>query len=209
MMRKQMKIGDKMSIAGIAAVAEVSKEAHPDYTAEDPTHPYYDPKSASRSAESEPTWWMVELTFDARLKHFVPLSVLRQISACANIGEITQLGSSSEGDQPSFTYLTAKDLAALKEMPLLNRGRLSVQPVNPGAWDAINKMGEKGWSDTGVSKRSKKSGDASKSSDQTNPRKRKNPDSNQNEPVVVQEETDASIQDVPKQEPRRSKRSRR
>ncbi|KAG8706439.1 hypothetical protein FRC09_002413 [Ceratobasidium sp. 395] len=200
-----------MSIAGVAAVAEVSKEAHPDYTAEDPTHPYYDPKSASRSAGSEPIWWMVELTFNARLKHFVPLSVLRQVSACANIGEMTQLGSSPEGDQPSFTYLTAKDLAALKEMPLLNRGRLSVQPVNPGAWDAINKMGEKGgWSDTGVPKRSKKSGNASKSSGQTNPRKRKNPASDQNEPVLVtQEEMDASIQDVSKQEPRRSKRSRR
>ncbi|KAG9100039.1 Ras GTPase activating protein ira2, partial [Ceratobasidium sp. 370] len=163
-MRKQMKIGDKVFFyhsncknPGIAATAEISREAYPDHTAEDPAHPYYDPKSASRGVNSEPTWWMVELTFDARLKYFVPLSVLRQISACATIDEVAQLNSSSEDDQPSLTYLSAEDLAALKKMPLLNRGRLSVQPVNPDAWVAINKLAEKGgWSDTTASKRSSK-----------------------------------------------------
>ncbi|KAG9123615.1 hypothetical protein FRC07_014496, partial [Ceratobasidium sp. 392] len=134
-MRKQMKVGDKVFFyhsnckpPGVAAIAEVSKEAYPDYTAEDPTHPYYDPKSASRGTSSEPIWWMVELTFGARLKHFVPLSVLRRVSACANIGEVAQLTPGSESGQPSFAYLSVEDLVALKKMPLLNRGRLSVQP---------------------------------------------------------------------------------
>ncbi|KAI8607003.1 PUA-like domain-containing protein, partial [Chytriomyces sp. MP71] len=32
---------------GIAGIAKVCKEAYPDYTAWDPEHPYYDPKSNS------------------------------------------------------------------------------------------------------------------------------------------------------------------
>ncbi|KAG8745587.1 Ras GTPase activating protein ira2 [Ceratobasidium sp. 414] len=216
-MRKEMKIGDKVFFyhsncknPGIAATAEVSKEAYPDHTAEDSTHPYYDPKSASRGADSEPTWWMVELTFGVRLKHFVPLSLLRQICACATIDEVTRLDSSSQDNQPSFAYLSAGDLAALKKMPLLNRGRLSVQSVNSDAWAAINKLAENGgWCDTTASKRSgkpSKTGSADKPTSQTRPAKRKKPAGNKSKAVPAQEETDPGNQDEVDQVPRRSKR---
>ncbi|KAG8682074.1 hypothetical protein FRC08_015204 [Ceratobasidium sp. 394] len=137
---------------------------------------------------------MVELTFGTRLKHFVPLSALRQISACATIDEVTRLDSSSEDDQPSFAYLSAEDLAALKKMPLLNRGRLSVQPVNPDAWVAINKLAEKGgWSDTTTSKRStkpSKPAPANGSTSQTKSTKRKSPADNKSKTLPAPEEMD-------------------
>ena len=87
---------------------------------------------------------MVELRFRARLENFVPLSVLRLIAGSASVENVVQLGLESKGDVPSLGYLTPKDLAELKAMPLMNRGRLSVQPVNTGAWAAIIKLGEKG-----------------------------------------------------------------
>ncbi|CAE6422191.1 unnamed protein product [Rhizoctonia solani] len=131
----------------------VSKEAFPDYTANDPTHPYYDPKSSSRDPKSEPTWWMVELRFKSRLKHFVSLAILRSITSATSVEDLAQLGTDSEDGQNQLSYLTPVDLKALREMPLINRGRLSVQPVNEGAWAAINKLAERGgWTEQTKSK---------------------------------------------------------
>lgn len=44
-------------------------------------------------------------------------------------------------------YLTSNDVQAIKGMPLLNRGRLSVQPVSLEAFEAIRNLGVNGgWS---------------------------------------------------------------
>ncbi|CAE6396245.1 unnamed protein product [Rhizoctonia solani] len=164
-MRDQMKVGDKVlfyhsncKTPGIAAFAEasVSKEAFPDHTANDPTHPYYDAKSSSRDPNSEPIWWMVELRFKSRLKHFVSLAMLRSISSVTSVDDLAQLSANSEDDQNQLSYLTKDDLKALGAMPLLNRGRLSVQPVNEGAWTAIDKLAEKGGWDEQIKPKPKK-----------------------------------------------------
>ncbi|QRV88030.1 thymocyte nuclear protein 1 [Ceratobasidium sp. AG-Ba] len=210
-MRKQMKIGDKVFFyhsncknPGIAAIAEAN-------TADDPTHPYYDPKSASRSGDAEPTWWMVELAFGSRLKHFVPLSLLRLVSSCSNADEVAQLSLGSETDHP-LSYLTAEDLVALKKMPLLNRGRLSVQSVNSDAWAAIIKLAEQGgWGDTATPKRNDRPAPR-KVKNQTNAathsKSRKRPSSHIDKLEATQSNMDDSSHGGSDDGPRRSKRLR-
>lgn len=112
---------------GVAALAEVSKEGYPDHTAWDSSHPYYDVRSSSES----PTWYMVDITFKSRLAHFVSLKLLQHLASLDSL-------------PAELDYLTADHLVAIKAMALLNRGRLSVQPVSPLAFDAIRLLGERG-----------------------------------------------------------------
>lgn len=51
------------------------------------------------------------------MKHFVPLALYKALA---------------EADSPpkELAYIDAVHMAAIKEMPLINRGRLSVQPVS-------------------------------------------------------------------------------
>ncbi|KAJ1309133.1 hypothetical protein OPQ81_004809 [Rhizoctonia solani] len=177
-MRDQMKVGDKVlfyhsncKTPGIAALAEVSKEAFPDYTANDPSHPYYDSKSSSRDPKAEPTWWMVELRFKSRLKHFVSLAALRSITSVTSVEDLSQFSIDSEDGKNQLSYLTATDLKALTAMPLLNRGRLSVQSVNEGAWAAIQKLAENGgWSEQTKSKPTKAQARTTKSTGPVKPK---------------------------------------
>ncbi|PPQ73789.1 hypothetical protein CVT24_007535 [Panaeolus cyanescens] len=133
---KEMRQGDKALFyhsncknPGIAAFAEVSSEAYPDYTSWDSSHPYFDAKSDS----TNPKWFMVDLSFVSRAKHFLPLSLLRY------------LAESSYGSLPQeLKYLTEEDLQAIKGMDLVTRGRLSVQRVKENAWNAISLMTDKG-----------------------------------------------------------------
>ncbi|KAI0035668.1 component of IIS longevity pathway SMK-1-domain-containing protein [Vararia minispora EC-137] len=113
---------------GVAGFAHVVKEAYPDYTAWDPAHPYYDPKTV----EEKPTWFMVDVAFDARATHFVPLAVLRKIAA--------------GGAEPTnnIAYIGPEGVVAVKGMELVTRGRLSVQKVEEGAYETIVKMAEMG-----------------------------------------------------------------
>ncbi|KAH9999812.1 PUA-like domain-containing protein [Russula vinacea] len=137
---KEMQVGDKVLFyhsscnipAGIAGFAEVTKEAYPDYTAWDPKHPYYDPKSD----ETNPKWFMVDVKFISRAAHFVPYPLLREIAA----GRVTQ--------SAGIEYIGEEGLSAIKDMDLVHRGRLSVQRVEPGAWDVVEQLAEKGgWSE--------------------------------------------------------------
>ncbi|KAJ3907988.1 DUF55-domain-containing protein [Lentinula edodes] len=122
---------------GIAAFAEVSKKAYPDYTAWDPSHPYYDPKSD----KSSPKWFMVDLTFKSRAKHFVSLALLKHISEHAS--ELPE----------ELAYIGSEGAKAIKSMDLINRGRLSVQRVQKPAWDVIELLAERGgWDESKLGK---------------------------------------------------------
>ncbi|KAJ3827447.1 DUF55-domain-containing protein [Lentinula raphanica] len=122
---------------GIAAFAQVSKEAYPDHTAWDSSHPYYDPKSD----ESSPRWFMVDLTFESRAKHFVPLVLLKHISE--HVEDLPE----------ELAYIGSEGAKAIKGMDLINRGRLSVQRVEKPAWDAIEQLAERGgWDETELGK---------------------------------------------------------
>ncbi|KAJ3506435.1 hypothetical protein NLJ89_g6874 [Agrocybe chaxingu] len=151
---------------GIAAFAKVSKEAYPDYTAWDSSHPYFDPKSN----KDDPKWFMVDLTFSTRAANFVPLALLRFLA-----------------DQPSsqppedLAYLGEKGVKAIKTMDLVTRGRLSVQRVGEDGWEAIQLLAEKGgWEELdlkpkkkGPAKGKAKEKDAEDGS-KTKPEKKKN-----------------------------------
>ncbi|KAL5527836.1 hypothetical protein ACEPAG_6637 [Sanghuangporus baumii] len=137
---QSMKVGDQVLFyhsncknPGVAGFAEISKEAYPDYTAWDPEHPYYDPKSDKDS----PKWFMVDATFKSRAAHRVPLSLFKRIA------------NSPTDDPPvDVAYIGSEGALAIKEMALIKRGRLSVQPVEEDAWEAVQLLAEKGgWED--------------------------------------------------------------
>ncbi|KAF9527968.1 PUA-like domain-containing protein [Crepidotus variabilis] len=137
---KEMKVGQgalfyhsNCKTPGIAAFAKVTKEAYPDYTAWDESHPYFDPKSNP----DEPKWFMVDLTFSSRAQNFIPLALLRLIADRPN------------SDLPEeISYIGEKGASAIKSMDLIRKGRLSVQRVSREAWDTIAQMAETGgWTD--------------------------------------------------------------
>ncbi len=77
---REMKAGDQVlyyhsrsTPPGVVGIAEVVKEAYPDFTAQDPDSHYYDPKS---SAEN-PRWSMVDLAPVRRLESLVSLAALK------------------------------------------------------------------------------------------------------------------------------------
>ena len=83
-----MKVGDVILFyhsnckqPGIAGLAKCIKTAYPDYTAWDPNHPYYDPKSKKDS----PTWFMVDVEFSRVLDRFIPLKELQAQPQLANM----------------------------------------------------------------------------------------------------------------------------
>ncbi|TFK28972.1 DUF55-domain-containing protein [Coprinopsis marcescibilis] len=148
---KEMKVGDKALFyhsncksPGIAAFAEVSKEAYPDFTAWDTTHPYYDPKTD----QNNPKWFMVDLTFVSQTKNFVPLSLLRYIASIRLSGSDDDSGIPSE-----LSYLGRSGIEAIQGMDLVTRGRLSVQRVRQREWEAIQTLAEKGgWEELNLKK---------------------------------------------------------
>ncbi|KAF8740145.1 hypothetical protein AX14_008557 [Amanita brunnescens Koide BX004] len=135
---------------GVVAFAEISKEAYPDYSAWDPAHPYYDPKTD----KDNPRWFMVDLTFKSRAKHLVPLALLKQIAE-APLDQISE----------DISYIGTHGAKAIREMDLVTRGRLSVQRVSEEAWTAIEQLAERGgWDDASLKKRAPKAKSARKKS---------------------------------------------
>ncbi|KAJ7579942.1 EVE domain-containing protein, partial [Mycena floridula] len=139
---KEMRVGQKALFyhsncknPGIAAFAEVSKEAYPDHTAWDPSHPYFDKKTDPAAAQATPKWFMCDLTFTSRAKHFVPLALLKYLATLP-------------APPKELEYISEDGLRALKIMDLIGRGRLSVQRVDQAAFDAITLLAENGgWDD--------------------------------------------------------------
>ncbi|KAE8226965.1 hypothetical protein CF319_g526 [Tilletia indica] len=132
-MKEKMKLGDEVLFYHsncVAALAEVSKEGYPDHTAWDPSHPYFDPKTD----KDNPKWFMVDCTFKTRLPNFVSLALLQHLASSSLTAE----------QKGQVSFLTSEHIDAIKGMPLLNRGRLSVQPVPALAYDAIVLLGTKG-----------------------------------------------------------------
>ncbi|WVN89788.1 uncharacterized protein L203_105018 [Cryptococcus depauperatus CBS 7841] len=133
-MKEKMKTGDKVlfyhsncKTPGVFALAEIAKEGYPDHTAWDQEHPYFDPKSSKES----PTWFMVDVQFKDRLPHPPTLALVKQLASSSALPQ-------------EVSYIGKQGLDAIKAMALVNRGRLSVQPVEGEAYDAIVKLGMQG-----------------------------------------------------------------
>jgi predicted RNA-binding protein with PUA-like domain len=81
-MRDDMRKGDQILFyhsscnpAGIAGLAVVSRESHPDFTCYDKKSKYYDPKSTKES----PRWFMVEVKFKKKFKALIALDDLKKV----------------------------------------------------------------------------------------------------------------------------------
>jgi len=86
---------------------------------------------------------MVDAEFVCRAQHFVPLSLLRYI---------TDLPSSEPPE--GIGYVGTDGVKAIQAMPLVTRGRLSVQRVPEECWGIIEMMAEKGgWENIAFTKK--------------------------------------------------------
>jgi predicted RNA-binding protein with PUA-like domain len=79
-MRDQMRIGDPVLIyhsnttpPGVAGLGRVCSAAYPDAAARDPAGPYFD----ARSTPDQPTWFLVDVCFEAKFSRLIPLAELR------------------------------------------------------------------------------------------------------------------------------------
>ncbi|SPO23648.1 uncharacterized protein UTRI_03821_B [Ustilago trichophora] len=139
-MKEKMHFGDEVlfyhsntKVPGVAGLARIcSKQSYPDPSAFDAKHPYYDPKS-DREA---PKWWLVDVEFVRKLERLVPLGLLQKLG-----GKGDKLTKEERGE---VGYLSEDELKAIADMALLNRGRLSVQPVTKVAYEAVVKLSDKG-----------------------------------------------------------------
>lgn len=72
------------------------------------SHPYYDPKTK----EEEPTWFMVSVKFLSRLAHPPSLALVKYLASCTTLPD-------------TVGYIGKGGFEAVKNMQLVNRGRLS------------------------------------------------------------------------------------
>jgi len=105
---------------------------------------------------------MVDVIFKTRAKHFVPLSLMKRIAGLAA--------------EPSedVAYIGEDGVEAIKNMTLIKRGRLSVQPVNEDAWRIIHELADNGgWTEDEKKTKKKDSGEPGPSSAKAKPRRAK------------------------------------
>ncbi len=92
---RQMKKGDRVIIyhsnvkePGIVGIAEVVREAYPDFTAWDPESKYYDPKSTPEN----PRWDMVDVRLVERFPRTITLEELKADPELADM-KVVQKGN--------------------------------------------------------------------------------------------------------------------
>jgi hypothetical protein len=101
---------------------------------------------------------MVDVSFSRRASHFVSLALLKSVAAS---------GSPPKGAE----YIGDAGAKAITEMPLVGRGRLSVQRVSKEAWDAVEALATNGgWDEEGTTAAKKKGGEGSSEKKETVPR---------------------------------------
>lgn len=98
MMRDAMKIGDQVlfyhsncAAPGIAGIAEIAREAYPDFTAFDPDNKHFDPKSSP----DNPRWFMVDVRLVRKLSRTITLQELK------NYAELQELALLKRGNRLS------------------------------------------------------------------------------------------------------------
>lgn len=106
MMRDEMQPGDQAffyhsncEMPGIVGLMEIVSAGYPDFTAFDPKHRYYDPKSDP----DKPRWFLVDVRLQRKFKETIALSLLREKKPLANM-KILQ-----RGNRLSITPVTKKE----------------------------------------------------------------------------------------------------
>lgn len=105
-MRDNMKKGDTVlfyhsscEIPGVAGLARVSKESHPDPTQFDAQSDYFDPKATKEN----PRWFMVEVEFVEKFDHVITLQSLKNEKA------LEQMPLVQKGSRLSINPVTEKE----------------------------------------------------------------------------------------------------
>ena len=109
-MRDEMRVGDGVLFyhssckePGIVGVAEVCREAYPDFTAWDKKSNYYDPKST----EENPRWFMVDIKYK---KPFARLITLKEIK---NLPKLKDMKVVQKGQRLSVQPVTKGEFEAI------------------------------------------------------------------------------------------------
>jgi predicted RNA-binding protein with PUA-like domain len=105
-MRDEMQMGDLIlfyhsscDIPGVAGIAKVNSQAYPDSTQYDKKSKYFDPKAT----EENPRWFLVDVSFAADLKKFIPLEELKKHTA------LSQMKLLQRGNRLSILPVTKKE----------------------------------------------------------------------------------------------------
>lgn len=106
LLRDEIQLGDLVFFyhsnctpPGIVGIAEVVKQAYPDFTAFDPESPYYDPKSTPE----RPRWFMVDVRFVRKFPRIITLSDLKSHPLLQNMRVV------QKGNRLSINPVTAEE----------------------------------------------------------------------------------------------------
>lgn len=112
-MRDDMKISDMIlfyhsscEIPGVAGLARVCKESHPDPTQFDSKSEYYDPKATKEA----PRWFMVEVEFVEKFDRVITLSEIKEKK------ELSQMPVVQKGSRLSINPVTEKEYQTILGM---------------------------------------------------------------------------------------------
>lgn len=113
MMRDEMKVGDlaffyhsNCPSPGIVGIVEVARASYPDFTAFDPTSPYFDPKSSPE----HPRWQMVDVRYKEQFRHKVTLEAIKQEPLLATMRIVQR------GNRLSITPVTSLEWDRILEL---------------------------------------------------------------------------------------------
>jgi predicted RNA-binding protein with PUA-like domain len=109
-LRDLMKKGDRCFFyhsnadpTGIAGICEVVREGYPDFTAFDPKHEHYDPKSKLDA----PTWYMVDVKAVRAMPRIITLAELKGLKG------LEKMVLLQKGSRLSVQPVTAKEWAVI------------------------------------------------------------------------------------------------
>lgn len=112
-MRDKMRIGDLVlfyhsscEIPGVAGIAKVSSAAYPDSTQFDPKSEYFDPRATLET----PRWFLVDVSFEADLKNFIPLEKIKKVPTLAEMRLL------QKGNRLSILPVTSKEFELIKKL---------------------------------------------------------------------------------------------
>jgi predicted RNA-binding protein with PUA-like domain len=109
-LRDLMKTGDRCFFyhsnadpTGIAGICEVVREGYPDFTAFDPAHEHYDPKSKPDA----PTWYMVDVKAVRAMPRIITLQELKGLKG------LEKMVLLQKGSRLSVQPVTAREWAVV------------------------------------------------------------------------------------------------
>ena len=112
-MRDNMKIGDivlfyhsSCEVPGIAGIAKVCKESHPDPSQFDKKSEYYDEKATKEN----PRWYMVEVEFVKKLSKIITLQDLKNTNGLENMPVV------QKGSRLSINPVTANEYKIIQDL---------------------------------------------------------------------------------------------